>query len=325
LYVLGLILLGFAARARGEPLVPMTLLPAGVEEYLFLNYKALIESDLGKKHTSAIENAVLDAAIDASEIMTRAGFDLKNDLDGLFLFGRVNSDKKNEEFVILGSGRFDARKLTAVVEQRAREDRGHVSLVRERNLPCLRLLRTVRDKPAEFYATALDGRYILLSTRQTFLASLDRYLGKKPPVLRSTDVVSVLDSSNVLQMFKHQMSSDELRRQLEVTDPEVIRLLAKTTVSRGEVSVTSGVKLSMAFDAMDAATAEELKLPVSHLIDQAKQFLTFHLSLPEAKPLLELNKKAVLSINGKTLSFETGLARESIDALLAEPNLRPAR
>jgi hypothetical protein len=327
LWALALLILAWApVGARADEITP--LLPAYGEQFFYFNMRQFVQSPLYKTHLAGpLEREALKDKV-VKNFIDKTGINPLRDVERIVVVGKSLAGDDQKALIIV-TGTFDAKKLTAAAEDLAAKYKMQVwrdgdtvtsvrvAVAREKGHTFLQISIANGKKKLELAAALADKRRLLLGDRDSVNTALAQAARTEGTGIGKKAVPNALLKMSPTTIFACRLDNSELKKLPGVEDTSTAKLIEKVDMFRLDVRVTNDIKGILTFEMKDSDAAKEMKPAVVKLTNQVKLFIgLIVLNEPKVEPLEGLSKSLKVTTKGKLITVEAALSEEAIKALV---------
>jgi hypothetical protein len=303
----------FAAAGANNLFAPET------DMFVVLNLRQLLDSELSGKYLLPGLRQALDKP-EGKEIFGAVGLDPLRDLDRITIAGPMKLAGTDSRSLLVLSGRFDVKKIAAVLDAEAKKDPTKLTTVREGSVTLFKALYSKQAEPLYFYFAFADDRRFVVGVNPKFLArTLERAAKGEVWGIDNKQVADALASVHPKSTFYAYQVGGLASGSIPGLAPEnqaVSKLFEKTTGATLDIRVADGVRLLATFHTTDADAAKELKVGADQYLTQLKTLLPLlTASRPPLKPLVQAANTLKLTAKGPTVVLKGEITAKDLAAV----------
>jgi hypothetical protein len=289
------------------------LLPADTRQFVVLQIKPLVDSELYKKNvTDEIKKQILDAL--PVEFLTAAQIDPLKDVERIVLATSVISGVQDVNGTIVLCGNFDAKKIEAAAIEQAKKDKNSVTILRDGTQV---VYKVGSIQSTDVHVAVVDARRIIVGVKlDDVKAALERAANKKSTVVKDKEILKALSAVDAKVPLFARFDKGQLRVLPGADDPNTAKLFDKVNFGTIEVRVEADLKFALTLVMNDADSSKELKPKVAELADQLKAMVgLIATAFPDGKPLADAVKKLEVTTKGRTITMQLTVPADVLEAI----------
>jgi hypothetical protein len=302
--------------------------PADTEIIVSVNIRQMLESELVKGNKEGLDllKAMVGGALqhnqEAQTYLREMGFDVFRDLDRITTVGGASADP-NKVLVIV-TGRFDAKKLSAAAEKAARDHGDVLKLSREGKHQVIEITPPGGEQHTVFVALT-GGKTLLISpTRPLLTGALAQAAEEKEAHLKK-EVADLLASQPKNPSVGFVATGAALGKLLAASkNPQVAqaapiaeKILQKIDGFNSSITLASDVQFQLGVGTKDAETAKQFQQQAAFGLVLLPGLLAKEVEKnPQLAPLLDVVKTLRPTAQGNTFIIRGRVPPETLAKLL---------
>lgn len=291
------------------------LMPAETEQYIQVNLKQIIESDLFKKYALANLKQALQGN-EAQKTLEALGLDPLKDVDSITA-GLWGDDPQNMKGLVVVRGKFDPNKLFAAAEAAAKKDGDKVAIVKDGDYTLVKI--TGGNRPEPFFASVANETTLVGGTDKKLVTTAMKASDEKSKPAVKKELAALIEKMDgKASMFGCGVSNGkvgEIPPIPGIDDPEKLKKqLEKIESSSMTLKVTGDVSLEILMSMKDTAAADDFGATLDDLLGKAKALLPLVAgNAPQLKPIItDVTKSLKSKVDKKDIVIGVKLTGGSI-------------
>jgi hypothetical protein len=285
-------------------------LPNDVDGVITINVRQLLDSELIKK--TGIDKAM--GTEDAQKAAKTLGLDPLKDIERVVIAGGKNDDQT----VVIIQGKFDPAKLSAAIEEAARDKKDNLKVHKTDNgkvyevtkledivklPPQLGAGANVNLKGKSVFAVIADrGNVVVSPSKETVEEVLAKAAGKKTTKLSNKELATLLGKIDAKQTLAVALPAPATEEKFKSIT--------------GGLTVTKDVKVDFTVTAADADAAKEINDKIAEQLRQASDVINIVvIQQTELKPAVEIIKGIKHSAKDNTVSITSDIKGDTLEKL----------
>ncbi|OWK36278.1 hypothetical protein FRUB_08841 [Fimbriiglobus ruber] len=294
------------------------VLPAETDYVMFVNVRQALDSDITKKFALGQLKQALEGN-DAQKMIKKLGLDPLKDIDRVTI-GGWGKDTKDQSFVLVVRGKFDAEKLFTAAQEEAKNNGDKLAIVEEGKYKLVKV--TIDNQPKPIFVAVADEKTVVGgSDPKVAVAAIQAVEKKANPVLKKELAALVLKQDEKATMFACGLTEgkiDKLPPNVNIPNVDTAKLskqLEKLQSIAITLRMTEDVALEVNAGMKDGDAAEDFGDSVDKLINTAKTFIPFIAGQQPKMKLLadELGQTLKSKVKEKDVLITLKLSAEAIN------------